>query len=130
MRDGAKARFDGVALKQRAENPGAKQSRGHAGDGSVERGEQRGGTAARRFFGEDGIDQLEIANGNGIEDQRIVLLIVANAVEVAKSFECRRAVAVLPIALIAPVCRVFAEIVDDGSRRGNGLRVGIEAEAG
>src|SRR6266404_6328420 len=64
-----------------------------------------------------------------------MLLVVANAIEMAESFERRRAVAVLPIAVlpktwIAPVCRVFAKIVDDGARRGNGLRVRVEAEAG
>src|SRR5260370_29888743 len=59
-----------------------------------------------------------------------MLLVVGNAVEMAESFECRRAMAVRPIALIAPVCGVFAEIGDDGARRGNGLRVRVEAEAG
>ncbi len=64
-----------------------------------------------------------------------MLLVVANAIEMAESFECRRAIAVLPIAVlpktwIAPVCRVFAKIVDDGARRGNGLGVRVEAEAG
>ncbi len=47
-----------------------------------------------------------------------------------QSFERGRTVSVRPVVLIALVCRVFAEVVDDGSGRGNGLRVSVEAEAG
>src|SRR6267143_4369224 len=47
-----------------------------------------------------------------------------------ESFECGRAISVGAVALIALVCGVFAEIVDDGSRGGDGLRVRVEAESG
>ena len=85
--DGVEAGFDGFAVDERAENPGAQQARAHAGDGDVEGGEQRGRSGAAGFFGEDRIDELEIADGDGIEDQRVVLLVVADAVEVAEGFE-------------------------------------------
>ena len=46
LRDGVEARFDGVAIDQRAQNPGAKQTRAHACDGDVESGEERCRAAA------------------------------------------------------------------------------------
>ncbi len=87
LRDGVEAGFDGFAVDERAKNPGAQQARAHSGDGDIERGEQRGWAAAAGFFGEDRIDEFEIADGDGIEDQRVVLLVVADAVEVAKGFD-------------------------------------------
>ena len=89
LRDGAEARFDGFAVDQRAQNPGAQQTRAHAGDGDVEGGEQRGRAAAAGFLVEDGIDEFEIADGDGIEDERVVLLVVADAIEVAQGFDAR-----------------------------------------
>src|SRR6266849_6168488 len=58
MCDASKARFDGIAIEKRAKNPGAQQARAHAGDSDVKRSEQRGGTGAGGFFGEDGLNQL------------------------------------------------------------------------
>ncbi len=56
VRDGAEARLHGVAVEERTKNPGAKQARGHAGNGGIERGKQRCRAAARGFFGENRID--------------------------------------------------------------------------
>src|SRR5438045_6854588 len=86
MCDRAEARFDCIAVEERAKNPGTKQSRAHAGDGGVERREKRGGAGARGFLGEDGSDELEIADGDGIEDQGIVLLVITHAVQMAQGF--------------------------------------------
>ena len=72
---------------QRAKNPGAQQTSAHSGDGDVERGEQCGWSAAAGFFAEDGIDEFEIADGDRVENERVVLLVVADAVEVAEGFE-------------------------------------------
>ena len=47
MRHGVEARLDGVAVDQRAQHPGAQQTRAHAGDGGVQRGDQSRGSAAR-----------------------------------------------------------------------------------
>jgi hypothetical protein len=86
LRDGLKARFDSVAIDQRAENPGTEKARAHAGDGHVESGEKRSREAAGGFLGEDGIEEFEIANGDRVEDHRIVLLVVADTIEVAEGF--------------------------------------------
>src|SRR6266404_2117866 len=129
MRHRTKARFDGIAVQKRTENPGAKQARSHARDAGIEGREQRGRPSARGFFRENWIDQFEIADGYGIEDERVVLLVIANAVEMAKRFDRGRRVAIRSITRIAAVRRVFAEIVNDSSRRGDGLRVCVEAEA-
>ncbi len=68
LRDGAVTRFDGFAIDERAKEPRAHQTRAHACDRHVERGEQRRRSAAAGFFVEDRIDEFEIANGDGIED--------------------------------------------------------------
>ena len=44
--NGVEAGFDGVAVDERAENPGAQQACAHAGDGGVESGDERGGAGA------------------------------------------------------------------------------------
>src|ERR1700731_3748412 len=63
-----------------------------------------------------------------------MLLVVAHAVEMAERFErsygAAIAAVVLAVVSIGAVRGVFAQIVDDCSRCGNGLRVRVKAEAG
>ena len=88
MGDRGVPRFDGFAVDERAENPGAQQPRAHSGDGYVERGNQRGWAArASRFLREDGCEELEISNGDGVENEGIVLFVVADGVEMAQGFD-------------------------------------------
>ena len=121
MGDSAEAGFDGVEINQRAEHPSPEHACAHAGDGRVEGGNQSGGTGGFGFFGEDGGDEFEIADGDGIEDESVVLFIEADAVEMAEGFEAGSVIA---------AGGIFAEVMDYGSGGGEGLRVIVEAEAG
>src|SRR5271165_939838 len=87
LRDRVQPRVDGFALDQRTQNPGAEQTCAHSGDGYVERGEECGWPAAARFVAEDGTDEFKIADRHRVENERVVLLVVTNAVEVAESVE-------------------------------------------
>ncbi len=70
----------------------------------------RGGVSTRGFFGKNRSDEFEIANGDGIENQRVVLFIIADAVEVAEGgLGCG----------VSGLGGVFAEVVDDGSGGGS-----------
>ena len=62
------------------------------------------GPADLRFFGEDGGDEFEIADGDGIEDERVVLFVEADAIEMAEGFEAGGVVA---------AGGIFAEVMDD-----------------
>src|SRR3972149_449881 len=68
--DGVEAGFDFSAVERRTKDPGAEETRAHAGGGFVESGEEGGGGAAGGFVGEKRSDQLEIADGNGVEGGR------------------------------------------------------------
>ncbi len=81
--DSAEASFDGFALDERAEHPGTQQARAHAGDGDVERGDEGYRAARAAVFREDGRKQFEIADGNGVEDESVLLFVVAYAVEMS-----------------------------------------------
>jgi len=63
------------------------------GDGGIERGDQRGGACGFGFFGEDGRDEFEIAYGDGVEDERVVLLVKADAIQMAEGFDAGRVIA-------------------------------------
>src|SRR6266851_121331 len=67
----------------------------------------------------------------GIEDQRVVLLVVADAVEVAQRLEAASGVAIRAAGGGFAAARgIFAQIVNDGARSGDSLRMAIQAEAG
>src|SRR5262249_22671461 len=83
---GLEASFDGSALDERAKNPVAKKTSAHAGDGDVEGGDESGGSVFAGVIGKDVSEEFEVADRDGIEDERIVLLVVADAVEVLESF--------------------------------------------
>src|SRR5208337_1274318 len=80
MFDGFEAGGDGVWINQRAEHPGTKEARAHAGDRGIESGYERGGAGSLGFLGEDGGEEFEVADGDGIEDEGVVLLVVTDAV--------------------------------------------------
>src|SRR5689334_6448672 len=129
MRHGAEACFDGIAIEERTENPRPKQARRHPRNGGIERSKQRGRTAARRFFRKNRSNELEIAHGDWIENERIVLLVIANAVEMAQRFQRCYSIAVRStITGVAAMGGVLTQIVDDRTRRGDSLRVRVQAE--
>src|SRR5437588_3729006 len=126
VRDGIKTALNGLTLNERPENPGAQQARAHAGYSGVQRGDKRRRTAcSRNFLGEDRRKQFQIAHGNGIEHQSVVLLVVADAVEMLQG----------PYAgggciFIGGAARgVFAEIVNDSPGSSHRLRVIVQAKA-
>src|SRR5258708_32638178 len=90
---GAEAGFDDVEIDERAKHPGAEHAGAHAGDGGIESGDQGGGAGGLGFFGEDGRDEFEIAYGDGIEDERVVLLVTADAIRMATGFHAGRVIA-------------------------------------
>src|SRR4029077_11295845 len=66
-------------------------------------------------------DELEVADRDRIEDKGVVLLVKADAIEMAEGFDAGRVVA---------AGGIFAEIVDNGSGGGEGLGMIVEAETG
>jgi class 3 adenylate cyclase len=82
VRDGVEASFDGFAIEERAEEPGAEEASAHAGDRDVESGDERGGNILGGVVEKDGSEEFEIADGDGIEDQGVVLFVEADAIEV------------------------------------------------
>src|SRR5258708_2130929 len=118
---GAEAGFDGVEIDERAKHPGAEHTGAHAGDGGIESGDQRGGAGGLGFFGGDGRDEFEIADWDGVEDERVVLLVKADAIQMAKGFDAGRVIA---------SGGILAEGGHDGAGGGEGLRMIVEAEAG
>src|SRR5689334_7026035 len=130
MRHRAEACFDGVAIEERTENPRPKQARRHPRNGGIERSKQRGRAAARRFFRKNRSNELDIADRNGIEYKRIVLLVIAIAIEMAQRFQRSYSIAVRStITGVAAMGGILTQIVNDCSCRGDGLRVRVQAEA-
>src|SRR5262249_42847141 len=83
--DGVEAGFYGFALDERAKDPRAEKASAHAGDGDVESGEEGAGNILGGVVGKDGREEVEVADGDGIEDKRVVLHIEADAIEVLES---------------------------------------------
>ena len=123
MFDGFEAGGDGVWINERAEHPGTQEARTHAGDGGIESGDERGGAGRLGFLGEDGGEEFEVADGDGIEDEGVVLLVVADAIEMAEGFDAGGIVTFA-------AGGIFAEVVNDGAGGGLRLRVVVEAKAG
>src|SRR2546429_472294 len=66
--DGIEAGVDGLAVDERAEDPGAQESRAHAGHGGVKRGnESCGAPFAARVPGGKGGGRAPISGGHGVE---------------------------------------------------------------
>src|SRR5882724_1680240 len=87
MSNCVEAFFDGVAVNQGPKNPGTQKARAHSGDGDIERGDERGRRVFARVVGKNRGQQFKVAHGNRVEHQRVVLFVVANAIEVAQGFE-------------------------------------------
>src|SRR6202171_4122481 len=121
MRNGLQASSDGFAVKQWTKNPGAEQASAHAGDSSIESGDQRGGTAATDFVTKNWRKEFEIADGYRINNKRVLLLVVTEAVQMTKGLMAAR---------IVSARGVFSQIVDDRAGGGDGLAMVIETEAG
>jgi hypothetical protein len=83
--DGVEAGFNGFAVDERAKDPRAEKASAHAGDGNVESGDERCGSVLGGVVGKDGSEEFEIADGDGIEDQGVVLYVEADAIEVLES---------------------------------------------
>src|SRR4029077_1222712 len=122
--DGVQALFNFGAGNGGAKNPRAQKTGAHAGRGLVERGEERGGRVVARRGG----DQFEIADGDVVEDERVLLLVVGDAAEMLETgaagpqehgFGGRRRA--------GGDCRSLAQIVD--KRAGGGSRLGVAGEA-
>src|SRR5262249_7361857 len=75
---GVEACFDGLTIDPRAENPGTEKASAHAGHGDVERGDESGRCVFAGVVGKNGTEEFKIADGDGIEDESVVLFIVAD----------------------------------------------------
>jgi len=127
---GIEARLNGLTLDQRPQNPGAQQARAHAGHGNVQRGnESRGATRTPDFFRENGSKQLQVAHRNGIEHQGIVLLVVADAVEMPQGFNAGSINGFICGHRTVAARGVFAQIVNDGPGGSQRLLVIVQAKA-
>jgi len=107
--------FDGPAIDLGTQNPGAQQARPHARNGDIERRDQRGGSAFAGVVGEDRRKQFQISHGDWIEDQGVVLLVVANSIEVAQRLDRGSTVVGGAVGSFLAFCSIFAEVVDDGA---------------
>ena len=127
--DRTEAGLDGLTLDERAKNPRTQKPRAHAGHGGVERGNEGGGaTGTDGFFGENGGEQLQIADADRIEHEGIVLLVVADAVEMPQCFNAGSIHVFVCGRRAVPACGVFAQIVNDGAGGSQRLRVIVKAE--
>jgi len=117
--DSCEASFDGIGIEERAKHPGAEEACAHTGDGGIEGGDERGGAGGFGFFGKDWGEEFEIADGDGIEDEGILLFIETDAIEVLEGFDAGGVVA---------ASGVFAEIVDNGASGAKGLWTFVESE--
>jgi len=63
-----------------AQHPGAQQALAHRSEGVVEGAEERYGVSGA---GKEGLDQLQVADGDGVKDEAVLALIVTDAVDVA-----------------------------------------------
>ncbi len=123
--------IDHFPINQWTKHPGAHESRAHASDSDIQRRDQRvGPTRTSRFLGKDRREQFEVADGNRVKDQSVVLFVVADAVEMLQGFGGGGGSFACDVAAVRTVGGVFAKIVHDGAGRCEGLQVIVEAEAG
>ena len=106
--DHVQARLEFGAVERGAKHPGLQLTRAERGDAFVEDTQERGGAR----FPEGGLDQLEIAHRRRVEDQRILLLVEADCIEVGKRSPLR-----------------LAHIVERGPGGRHGQRMTLEAIA-
>src|SRR4029077_2600128 len=130
MRHRFKACFDGVTIDKRPENPGAQKTRAHACDGYVESGNEGHGPAAGSFFGKDWREELEVSNGDGIENERLVLLVVAHAIEMLQRLNARRLSACGSDGSVSAASCVFPQVVNNCSSGGERLGMVVQTESG
>src|SRR6266850_545555 len=130
VRDRIEAPIDRFTLNQWTKHPGAQEARTHARNRDIQRGNERGrASRASRLLGKDGRKQFEIADGHGVKDQSVVLLVVADAVEMLQGFSRGGRTLAGALAAVRAVGGVFAEIVHDSASCCEGLQVIVEAKA-
>ena len=77
--DGIEAGVDLVGVDRGTQHPGAQQALAHRRHGGVEGAEE---SYAVANVGEEWVDQLEIADGHGVEHEAVLALVVADAIDV------------------------------------------------
>src|SRR5580765_2273986 len=126
MEDRIEARVDGGAINERTKNPGTQKAGAHTGDGDVKSGDERGGSVFAGVVGKNRREEFEVANRDGIEHQRVVLFVVANAIDVAQGFESWRAAGAGAPRCFRSFRGVLAEVMYDGAGCGEGMRMIVE----
>ena len=92
--------FDLGLVERRAQQALPQQAPAHAGGRLVEHAEQRRRFSQRHIVGENGLDQFQIAHGDGVEHHAVGAVVVGGAVEMVERGALR-----------------VAQIVQDGARR-------------
>ena len=80
-RDGVEALIDLRNIDGGAQHPGAQQALAHRRESVVEGAEESHIVAGA---GKERLDQFEVAHGDGVEDQAVLALVVADAVDVVE----------------------------------------------
>ena len=80
-RDGVEALVDFGNIDGRAQHPGAQQALAHGSERVVESAEE---SYVVSGAGKEGLDQFEVAYGDGVKDQAVLALVVTDAVDVAE----------------------------------------------
>ena len=107
--DGVEALIDLGDIDGGAQHPGAQQALAHWGKSMVEGAEERHGVAGA---GKERLDQLKVADGDSVQNEAVLALVVADAVDVVE----RSALG-------------LAGVVEDGSGGAGGGVVAGQAEA-
>ena len=85
LADGVEALLDFGAVHGGAEEALAEETAAHAGEGLIEHAEDGElGLGDAGVGGEDGLEQFEIADGDGVEDHGVGAVVVSGAVEVVE----------------------------------------------
>ena len=83
--DGVEALFDFGAVHGGAQQALAQQAAAHAGEGLIEHAEQGElGLRAAGVRGEEGLEQFQIAHGDGVEHHGVGAVVIGGAVEVVE----------------------------------------------
>ena len=81
LRDGVEALLDLVDRNFRTQNPRAQKTRSHARRGFIDRVNQSGGRVVAAYR----LDQFQISRGHLIEDHRVLLLVIGDAIEMLEA---------------------------------------------
>ncbi len=84
--DGVETGFDFVDCDFGSRDPGAEEAGAHGGGGVVEGGDERG-VGLGGVEGIERLEELEIARGDVVEEQGVLLLVVVDGVDVGEGSE-------------------------------------------